>query len=268
MSDRSPLCDPMPTPLASGLVNSTSACGSRTGSVASSTLFSRLKMAVLAPMPRASERDGDERETRAGAKDADGVTEILHQHVAVLLEGGGDEVAQRARPDRGAGPDRNPVPGAACVAELGVEGAEHLAAVLAAERRRIAPEQHAVQSGARIGSAACGESGRRRAPGSRSSVTRRASASATARPRAVMRVVAAPLVGAGRIGALAQLLDQALLQHPPHGAVERAGAEAHLAVGALADVLHDRVAVPLLVGEGDQDVEDRGGQRQEGIDVV
>ena len=55
MSDRSPLCDPAATPCASGSVNSTSARGSRTGSVASSTLFSRLKMAVFAPMPSASE---------------------------------------------------------------------------------------------------------------------------------------------------------------------------------------------------------------------
>ena len=34
----------------------TSSCGLRTGSVLISTLFSRLKIAVLAPMPSASER--------------------------------------------------------------------------------------------------------------------------------------------------------------------------------------------------------------------
>ena len=120
-------------------------------------------MAVLAPMPRASESDRDQREARAGAKDADGVTEILHQHVTVLLKA----VGTRSRSARAqiAALAARPV-GAARVAQLRVEGAEHLAAVLAAERRRIAPEQHAVQIGGAHRVRACAESGRRRAPGS------------------------------------------------------------------------------------------------------
>ena len=64
-------------------------------------------MAVLAPMPRASEATATEREARAGAKDADGVTEILGQHVAMLPEGGGDEVA-RARAAQMAAPAASP----------------------------------------------------------------------------------------------------------------------------------------------------------------
>ena len=50
------------------------------------------------------------------------------------------------------------------------------------------------------------------------------------------------------------------------GAVERAGAQAKLAVGARLDVLDDGVAVALLIDEGQEDVERRRRQRQQGVD--
>jgi len=64
--------------------------------------------------------------------DARALAEILDQHVAMLPDGGGNEVAQRARPgSSGAAPAGLE----AGVGELGVEGAGHLAPVLAAEYR-------------------------------------------------------------------------------------------------------------------------------------
>ena len=96
-------------------------------------------------MPSASEATATSVKPGLAAKDADGVAQILCQHVAMLPEGGGDEVADSARAQIARPAPR---PAAAGVAQLGVEGAEHLAAVLAAERRRIAPEQRAIDAGA------------------------------------------------------------------------------------------------------------------------
>ena len=78
----------------------TSSCGLRTGSVLISTLFTRLKIAVLAPIPSASDRTATGRESGIGGKDADGVTKVLSNHVTMLPEGGGDDVDERAGPDR------------------------------------------------------------------------------------------------------------------------------------------------------------------------
>src|SRR5262245_21696395 len=61
------------------------------------------------------------------------------------------------------------------------------------------------------------------------------------------RVVPAPLVAARRVGAVAQLLDEALFEHAPDGAVERARAETDPAVGPRGHVLHDGVAVAVAV---------------------
>ena len=77
------------------------------------------------------------------------------------------------------------------------------------------------------------------------------------------RVIPAPLVGARRVGALAELLDQAVLEHAADGAVERAGAEFQRAVGAIGDVLHDRVAVAIAIDESEQNVKGGRLQRQE-----
>ena len=45
------------------------------------------------------------------------------------------------------------------------------------------------------------------------------------------------------------LLDQVFVDQPLDGAVELRGPEAHLAIGALQDFLHNPVAVLFLVGE-------------------
>ena len=78
-------------------------------------------------------------------------------------------------------------------------------------------------------------------------------------------VVAPALVGARAIGTLRQLFDQALLEHPADGTVERAGAQPDLAVGPGGDVLHDGVAVTIAIRERDQDVEDARRERQQRV---
>src|SRR5262249_2967385 len=60
-------------------------------------------------------------------------------------------------------------------------------------------------------------------------------------------VVAPPLVVVLRVRALAGLHDQALLEHPLDGAVERARGEAQLPPRALGHVLDDPVAVAVAV---------------------
>src|SRR5438067_4195485 len=74
-------------------------------------------------------------------------------------------------------------------------------------------------------------------------------------------VVAPPRIVATGALPLVELLDQPVVEHALEGAVERAGAEAQRAVGARGDLLHDRVAVAVAVGERDEDVENGGGQR-------
>src|SRR6185503_10618175 len=59
-----------------------------------------------------------------------------------------------------------------------------------------------------------------------------------------------------------QLLDQAVDQHALNRAVERARAEARLAVGEALDVLHDAVAVRFAVGKRQEDVEDSRRQQR------
>ena len=161
----------------------TISCGLRTGSVLISTLFNRLKMAVLAPMPSASESDGDRREPGVGAKNADGVTEILSNHVTMLPEGGGDEVdaARGPRSRRWQRSARRRLR----LARAGRRRRRASPAVLAAELRRdsttAARDRHRRRACAL--QLARDQAGRR-GPGVSMSVTRRASASATARPSA------------------------------------------------------------------------------------
>src|SRR5688572_28605099 len=81
-------------------------------------------------------------------------------------------------------------------------------------------------------------------------------------------VVPPPLVAAVGIRTISQFLDEPLLQHAADGGVERARALHHLALGARSDVLHDRIAVAVAVGQRDQDVKDRCWQRQETVYVV
>ena len=80
-------------------------------------------------------------------------------------------------------------------------------------------------------------------------------------------VVAPPLVVLFRRGTLAGLDEQSLLEHALDRSVERAGAQLQLSAGARRDVLDDGVAVPVLVGQGQQDVERRGRQRQQRVDL-
>src|SRR5215211_2116110 len=67
-------------------------------------------------------------------------------------------------------------------------------------------------------------------------------------------VEAAALVG-GRLRST-DLLDQALLEHPLDGPVQRPRAEAHAAVGERRHLLHHAVPVTLVLGQGHRDVED------------
>ena len=96
----------------------------------------------------------------------------------------------------------------------------------------------------------------------RSVVSRSASACATSRPNRREAVVSAPLVIVVGIGPFVEFDNQALVEHPLDRSVQGPGAELHRAVGPRGDVLHDGVAMPILVGEGDQDLKDRGRQRQ------
>ena len=191
--------------------------------------------------PEGEREHGHRREPRVGEENAQRVTQVLLHDVSMLPKGGGARSRNTAA-QMAATAARRRCP--ARVAQLRGEGAGHLVAELVPERRRIAPKQHAIEIGAAHGiQLARDQAGGPRLTEDIGDTTRFGGRDRAAEGRD--RVVAAPLVLALRIGALAQLLDQALLQHPPHGAVERAGAEAHLAVGALADVLHDRVAMPL-----------------------
>src|SRR2546421_422492 len=68
-------------------------------------------------------------------------------------------------------------------------------------------------------------------------------------------------------GAAIRLDDEPLLEHAMHRAVEGARPEAELASGACFDVLDDRVAVPVAVGERQEDVEGDRWQGEESVDV-
>ena len=75
-------------------------------------------------------------------------------------------------------------------------------------------------------------------------------------------VVASPLVVLLGRRTLLRFHQQPLLQHPLDGAVDGTGREADLALRAPLDVLQDRVAVAILLGDGHQDVEGRRQKRQ------
>ncbi len=73
-----------------------------------------------------------------------------------------------------------------------------------------------------------------------------------------MEVPAALVVEPG-LGALLCLHHPSPLLHLPQRAVERAGSETSLAGGAAPDLLHDGVAMHLLVAQGHHDVKHRRG---------
>ena len=148
------------------------------------------------------------------------------------------------------------------VGAFGVEVVEQLASVARAKRPRIQHEQQPVDgSHARpLRSFGLARARSTSAPSCCISSRRR-------RPAPIgQRVVAAlRLLAVGRIfAAAAALFDQPAVLQPLDRFVQRPGAEADRAAGALLDVLLDRVAVPRPVGEGEQDVSDREGQRLSG----
>jgi len=61
--------------------------------------------------------------------------------------------------------------------------------------------------------------------------------------------------------------EQPFLVQPVERSIERAGIEADPAVGALFDSNHHVVAVPRTLGEGQQDLERYGGERQKAVYV-
>ena len=79
-------------------------------------------------------------------------------------------------------------------------------------------------------------------------------------------VVATPLVFlAGRSSGIR---DQPQLDQPGDSCVERAGSRPERAVGPLRDVLDQRVAVSIPVGQGEQDVELMRRQRKKALWIV
>ena len=70
-------------------------------------------------------------------------------------------------------------------------------------------------------------------------------------------VVAAPLVIVFRRGPFVGLDDQPVLEHALNRSIQRARAQPDRAVGASGDILNDRVAMTILVGQRDQDMKGR-----------
>ena len=60
-----------------------------------------------------------------------------------------------------------------------------------------------------------------------------------------------------------RFFDEPRAQHPLDRSVQRARPHARGALGEALDLLHDGVAVSILIGERQQDVRDRRGQGQE-----
>ena len=147
----------------------------------------------------------------------------------------------------------------------GARALAHVGAVRAAEGRRIGVEEQRDRGARRAGDHRARTRLARAAP--TSAAIRAVSASSTARPRARRAVVAPPLVVERRIGPLVGFLEQAAREHPLDGAVERARAHADRAVGDALDLLHDGVAMPILVGQRQQDVGDGRRQRQEVVGI-
>ena len=75
-------------------------------------------------------------------------------------------------------------------------------------------------------------------------------------------VIAPPLVVEAEVRALRRLLDHVVIEKPLDDAVERAGAQLNFVVGAARDFLADDVAMFFAIGERQQHVKHRRGQRQ------
>src|SRR6185369_4275645 len=64
-------------------------------------------------------------------------------------------------------------------------------------------------------------------------------------------------------GPFVGFLHQSRREHTLQAPIEGTGTELECVVCLSCDVLHDAVAVPFLVGQGEQDVEDRRGEREQ-----
>src|SRR6266540_1498638 len=80
-------------------------------------------------------------------------------------------------------------------------------------------------------------------------------------------VVAPPLIVVFGRRAIACFDEKALLEHALDRAIQRAGAELQFSAGTRFDVLDNRVAVAVLVGQREQDVKRRGRQREQTVDL-
>ena len=78
-------------------------------------------------------------------------------------------------------------------------------------------------------------------------------------------VVAAALVVQFGRRARACLDEQPLIEHALDRAIQRSRTQAQRARGSRLDILDDRVAVPIFVGDGHQDMEGRGWERKQGL---
>lgn len=81
-------------------------------------------------------------------------------------------------------------------------------------------------------------------------------------------VIATPLVVELGRRPIRGLDQKSLLEHSLNRSIQGARAHPKRAVGARLDVLDDPVAVPILVGERQEDVERRGRQRQQRVHVL
>ena len=118
--------------------------GSPYGSGRSSTAWTTLKIAVLAPMPSASARTTTATKPGLRAHAADGVLEVLPQLRQVLARADGERGRRRARIQTPVRASR-----AVGVAVLLAEHLLHLAAVVGAEVERQQAQQAAKQSAVR-----------------------------------------------------------------------------------------------------------------------
>src|ERR1051325_1770334 len=81
-------------------------------------------------------------------------------------------------------------------------------------------------------------------------------------------IIAPARIVESRIRTLVGFLDQAVREQFLNGAVKRAWAKTDLTICRLSDLLHNRVAVPLRVAHGKQDVKCRGRERQKVFQIV
>src|SRR5258706_11838547 len=76
-------------------------------------------------------------------------------------------------------------------------------------------------------------------------------------------IISTPFIVELRRGTIPRLDQEALLEHPLNGAIQRSRTEPQLAVRACGDVLNDRVAMAVLIGDGHENVKRRGRQRKQ-----